>query len=535
MSRLRCGVTSDDGRCDMTNLLRFITAAGLALVMGNTWSATPAGAGSVQFAAGDVQIIGPDNVSRRAAKGDVINERDTIATGADGTAHLRMADDGVIALRPNSRITIDTFRWQGKEDGSERSVIGLVRGGFRAITGVIGRRDKSTYVVNTPTATIGIRGTDHEPLYIPAPGAGETAAGPPGTYNKVNVGETFIRTAAGILELGANEVGFASLQPNIAPVKLDRVPDFMRRSPPPLGKPDRRNLREATAGDARHTREVAVRTARQEGRQAAAPRLPAIRTVTAEGDFDVRAQSGGFFRAPFLSGLAGGTSFPLEGDVVAGIGTVIIDGRRSNSILENAASNPTLLSDASSFRYARQAAPIIDSGSAIVDSVPVNWGIYAGGLQFDSKKGVIPAFFFHFMQTPSVTPPSVLQIPGSATYSSIVGFTAPIDYEKRVGGAVTAFQARVTFGPNPTLDSYGIRVTDAGGRNWTGSLSARSESLGDFARGVDLRTTCAGACGNSGSGDAAGFVIGPNGGGLISAYVLRAPGGSVAGSLLAKP
>jgi len=74
---------------------------------------------------------------------------------------------------------------------------------------VIGRRNKSNYLVNTPTAKIGIRGTDHEPYYVPSPAPGETLPAPPGTYNKVNVGETVIRTPGGTVVVGANQIGFA--------------------------------------------------------------------------------------------------------------------------------------------------------------------------------------------------------------------------------------------------------------------------------------------------------------------------------------
>ena len=233
--------------------MKILVALGLVALASTASISTvhAAAAARVQFTNGDVQIIGKDNVSRTAFKGEVLNEGDTIVTGKNSAAQLRMADDGVVAMRPDSRIAIDTFHWEGKEDGLERSVLSLVKGGFRAITGVIGRRNKSNYLVDTPTATIGIRGTDHETFYVPPPASGETPPAPPGTYNKVNVGETFIRTQGGNVVIGANQIGYVPPQPNAVPVRLDKVPDFMRGAPIPQGRPYNRGMRENASADNR--------------------------------------------------------------------------------------------------------------------------------------------------------------------------------------------------------------------------------------------------------------------------------------------
>src|SRR3990170_2668745 len=44
-------------------------------------------------------------------------------------------------------------------DGSERGVFGLLRGALRTVTGLIGRVNRDAYLIQTPTATVGIRGT----------------------------------------------------------------------------------------------------------------------------------------------------------------------------------------------------------------------------------------------------------------------------------------------------------------------------------------------------------------------------------------
>jgi hypothetical protein len=78
--------------------------------------------------------------------------------------------------------------------------------------------------VRTPTATIGIRGTEHEPLVIPQ----GSKLGEPGTYDRVHTGETEIRTKQGNISVRPNQAGFASLGGAQRPRVLDRVPAFFR-------------------------------------------------------------------------------------------------------------------------------------------------------------------------------------------------------------------------------------------------------------------------------------------------------------------
>ena len=79
-------------------------------------------------------------------------------------------------------------------------------------------------------------------------------------------------------------------------------------------------------------------------------------------------------------------------------------------------------------------------------------------------------------------------------------------------------------------------VTDAGGRNWTGTLIT-SQSLASFGgsqTNSNLSVSCGGACPSTGNGKASGFVIGPNRGGMISSYNLSAGTAGVTGSIAVK-
>ncbi len=189
-------------------------------------------AGNVQFVIGDVKLVTKARETRALQKGAEINEGDRIITGAGSSAQIKMVDGGFIAVRPNTDMGFDTYRYNGKEDGSESAVVSLLQGGFRTITGVIGRTNKHNYHIKTETATIGIRGTDHEPMVILAPAPGQIAIAAPGTYDKVNVGVAFIQTDAGSVDIQQNQVGFAPVT-KAAPVILPRIPPFYKPTPAP--------------------------------------------------------------------------------------------------------------------------------------------------------------------------------------------------------------------------------------------------------------------------------------------------------------
>lgn len=184
-------------------------------------------AGSVIFSQGLAEAQGAGG-TRRLAKGAAVCVGETIVTAQAAQVQIRMDDGGMLSVRPDTKVKIDEFRFDGKEDGTEKSVITLLQGGFRALTGLIGHTHKENYSIRTPFANIGIRGTDHEPMFIPNPGPGQTAAGVPGTYDKVNSGGVVIRNPEGSVEVRPDQVGFVPNDPATAPVLLKEMPRFYR-------------------------------------------------------------------------------------------------------------------------------------------------------------------------------------------------------------------------------------------------------------------------------------------------------------------
>jgi hypothetical protein len=97
--------------------------------------------------------------SRVVRQGDTLRAGDTISTAAGSSAVLRFDDGQIAALGPNSRMVIQTFEFN-EQSKTGSIVLNLLRGGMRAVTGMIGRSSPQKVTYRAGNYTIGIRGTD---------------------------------------------------------------------------------------------------------------------------------------------------------------------------------------------------------------------------------------------------------------------------------------------------------------------------------------------------------------------------------------
>ena len=185
-------------------------------------------AGNVELIEGKVWIQGADNKMRAIKTEQPIFEGDTIITGADGELQVRMKDDAFIAVRANSKLKIDNYRAEG--DADDKATFSLLLGTFRSVTGWIGKYNRNNYSINTRTATIGVRGTDHEPMYIPPAVPGMPPIGEPGVYDKVNSGRIVIKTPFGETEFDKGQAAFVGINSRQPAVRLQGIPDFFKPS-----------------------------------------------------------------------------------------------------------------------------------------------------------------------------------------------------------------------------------------------------------------------------------------------------------------
>jgi hypothetical protein len=217
-------------------VLVLLCAPGLALAQ----------AGRFLLAVGDV-VVARGQAEIRAATGTLVQSGDTIRVGPESNAQIRLADESIVGLRPRTVFRLDEFAYSGQADGNERSLFTLLKGGFRTVTGAIGRlHSREHYAVRTPTATIGIRGTHYTVVHCDndcgtanrvslaaldniaqsdvAPGVGQSI--PNGTYGGVTDGRIEVVNQTGEHEFAANTFFYVA-NANTAPQNLIAPPSFL--------------------------------------------------------------------------------------------------------------------------------------------------------------------------------------------------------------------------------------------------------------------------------------------------------------------
>lgn len=120
---------------------------------------TPETVGEVVFVQGIATAQRTGAPPRFLQKGEPLFEGETVTTGGQGYSIIGFKDGTKFTLRPNTAFNIERYR---ATPGSESASFGLVKGGLRAITGAITKRDPRAMEVKTTTATIGIRGTSFD-------------------------------------------------------------------------------------------------------------------------------------------------------------------------------------------------------------------------------------------------------------------------------------------------------------------------------------------------------------------------------------
>ena len=176
--------------------------------------------GKVDALSGSAYVKDQTGKSSAVSVGQSIYEGQTINSGPDGEVHLVTEDGGIIAVRPNTVFRIDEYKADG--NSTDKIFMSLLKGAVRSITGWVGKFNTAAYRITTPTATIGIRGTDHETTVIDNGNGDE-----PGTYDSVNEGSTVLRTPQGTADVTPGKYAFAARGRAAAPVFLARRPHFL--------------------------------------------------------------------------------------------------------------------------------------------------------------------------------------------------------------------------------------------------------------------------------------------------------------------
>lgn len=204
----------------------------LLLAWGALQAAQAAPAGQVTNLSGPLFALGVDGARRVLSIGSQVDSGETLITEAKTYAQVRFIDKSVVTLKPDTHFKIDSFAFDDATPEKDRSVFSLVKGGLRALTGMIGKRgNQDAYRLSTATATIGIRGTIYDATYCTGDSCGNI---PPGLYLAVTDGQVVVTNSAGVqttLPVLAGQYVYVQ-SPTTPPVVLPSKPDIPFNPPP---------------------------------------------------------------------------------------------------------------------------------------------------------------------------------------------------------------------------------------------------------------------------------------------------------------
>lgn len=138
--------------------IRFIAMLAACLTLATAQCVAAQRVGVLKNLEGEVTVL---RVGQRqpALSGAVVQEGDRIITGAKGAAALTLVDGTVLTVGPNSSLDLTHHVYDPtSQQGS--LLLNLLQGTLRMITGAMAKTNPELIKVTTPTAVVGVRGTD---------------------------------------------------------------------------------------------------------------------------------------------------------------------------------------------------------------------------------------------------------------------------------------------------------------------------------------------------------------------------------------
>jgi len=114
----------------------------------------------VESATGDVKAGVSAAQSTAVAKDQRVETGSVVITGPKSLVVLRFDDGQAIALNENTEFKVAQYTYARDDATKDNSVLQLLKGAMRSISGLIAQRTPTAYELRIPQGTIGIRGTD---------------------------------------------------------------------------------------------------------------------------------------------------------------------------------------------------------------------------------------------------------------------------------------------------------------------------------------------------------------------------------------
>ena len=194
--------------------------------------------GTVVETSGSVIAINKRKVSRKLTKGYPVYLGDKVVTGETGFVRLKMIDNAILDLRCFSIMVIEDY---SLNNASRRSILNLLQGSLKKITGEIGKMSEDVYELKTPIANIGVRGTEYALRVFQAKGCGGTLDAGDGLYLEVFKGLVDVHNKAGHEVFAKGETAYVPL-PKSVPQKAKIKSGIIKPVTRPVEKEEESNL-----------------------------------------------------------------------------------------------------------------------------------------------------------------------------------------------------------------------------------------------------------------------------------------------------
>jgi len=216
--------------------------------------------GRVAYVKGELKAISGSGAAHLLSKGGPLYKGDKLITGDDSYAVLAFRDEGRMTLKANTEFHIEKLEFDPDSPDEGSAFFRLVKGGLRALTGIIGKGDQVAYQVATPVATIGIRGTGFDLQCQGKCISGETSSLAPGKSDLIGQllntllpsvmaavpddglfisvweGEIAVIRSSGEFTLNQGKAVFVQNEISV-PIELPEIPEFIQQAPEP--RPDK--------------------------------------------------------------------------------------------------------------------------------------------------------------------------------------------------------------------------------------------------------------------------------------------------------
>jgi len=176
-----------------------LLAGAPARAQGTSGAAGPEAA-QVLHADGETVLLRGPSVSTPVRIDVPIRSGDRIRTGPTGRVQLRFTDGALMSIAPDSDFSVEDYTFDAHR---QRSFHRLVHGAVRVLSGSIGKREHRDFRLRTPTATIGIRGTEFVVEETRCPVSGCPAGLSGGLGVTVIAGRVSVRNEAGSIDVPA--------------------------------------------------------------------------------------------------------------------------------------------------------------------------------------------------------------------------------------------------------------------------------------------------------------------------------------------